>query len=53
MAEPGQDWDAVPLVRYPSREAFSRMVAAPEYQEVTRLRTQALTEAVLQPTTRW
>ena len=53
VAEAGQDWDAVLLVRYPSREAFSRMVADPEYQEVTHLRTQALTEAVLQPTTPW
>ena len=53
VAEQGQDWDAVLLVRYPSREAFSRMVADPEYQQVTRLRTQALTEAVLQPTTGW
>ncbi len=53
VAEQGQDWDAVLLVRYPDREAFSRMVADPEYQQVTRLRTQALTEAVLQPTTAW
>lgn len=53
VAEAGQDWDAVLLVRYPSREAFSRMVADPEYQEVTGLRTQALTEAVLQATTPW
>jgi uncharacterized protein (DUF1330 family) len=53
VAEPGQDWDAVLLVRYPSREAFSRMVADPEYQQVTGLRTQALTEAVLQATTPW
>ena len=53
VAEQGQDWDAVLLVRYPSREAFSRMVADPEYQDVTQLRTQALTEAVLQPTTSW
>ena len=53
VAEPGQAWDAVLLVRYPSREAFSRMVADPEYQQVTGLRTQALTEAVLQATTPW
>lgn len=52
-AEAGQDWDAVLLVRYPSREAFSKMVADPEYQEVTGLRTAALTEAVLQPTRPW
>ena len=52
-AEDRGEGDAVLLVRYPSREAFSRMVADPEYQEVTHLRTQALTEAVLQPTTPW
>jgi uncharacterized protein (DUF1330 family) len=53
VAEAGQEWDAVLLVRYPSREAFSAMVADPEYQEVTGLRTRALTEAVLQATTPW
>ncbi|MFD7658415.1 DUF1330 domain-containing protein [Actinosynnema sp. NPDC059797] len=53
VAEDGQDWDAVVVVRYPDRAAFGRMVADPEYQEVTRLRTAALTEAVLQATTPW
>ncbi|MEU1968629.1 DUF1330 domain-containing protein [Micromonospora sediminicola] len=53
VAEEGQAWDAVLLVRYPSRVAFSRMVADPEYQEVTRWRTVALEEAVLQPTVPW
>ncbi|MEU9653934.1 DUF1330 domain-containing protein [Streptomyces sp. NPDC048110] len=53
VAEEGQAWDAVLLVRYPSREAFSRMVADPGYREVSRLRSRALTEAVLQPTTPW
>ncbi|WP_101257846.1 DUF1330 domain-containing protein [Streptomyces barkulensis] len=53
VAEDGQEWDAVLLVRYPSREAFCRMVADPEYQQVTTLRTRALTEAVLQPTVPW
>ena len=53
VAEEGQAWDAVLLVRYPSREAFSRMVADPEYQQVTALRTRALTEAVLQATRAW
>ena len=53
VAEDGQAWDTVLLVRYPSREAFSRMVADPEYQEVTRYRTEALTEAVLQATVPW
>lgn len=53
VAEAGQDWDAVLLIRYPSRQAFSSMVADPEYQQVTALRTTALTEAVLQATTPW
>ncbi|MGP2437894.1 DUF1330 domain-containing protein [Streptomyces sp. JW3] len=53
VAEQGQAWDAVLLVRYPSREAFSRMVADPDYRKITPLRSRALTEAVLQPTTPW
>jgi uncharacterized protein (DUF1330 family) len=53
VAEDGQTWDAVLLVRYPSREAFSAMVADPEYQQVTELRTRALTAAVLQATEPW
>jgi uncharacterized protein (DUF1330 family) len=53
VAPEGHDWDAVLLVRYPSREAFSRMVANPRYQEITGLRTAALSEAVLQATVPW
>lgn len=53
VAGQGQAWDAVLLVRYPSREAFSQMVADPEYRQVTHLRTEALTEAVLQATVPW
>lgn len=53
VAPEGWDWDAVLLVRYPSREAFSRMVADPEYQGITELRTQALDVAVLQATAPW
>lgn len=53
VAEEGQSWDAVVVVRYPDRAAFSRMVADPEYQQVTRLRTAALSEAVLQATVPW
>ncbi|MGZ4533627.1 MAG: DUF1330 domain-containing protein [Mycobacteriaceae bacterium] len=53
VAEDGQSWDAVLLVRYPSRTAFSQMVADPEYQPVTAWRTQALQEAVLQATSEW
>jgi uncharacterized protein (DUF1330 family) len=53
VAEDGQAWDAVLLVRYPSRRAFSRMVGDMEYQKITHLRTEALAEAVLQPTVAW
>ena len=53
VAEDGQAWDAVLLVRYPGRERFSQMVADPEYQRVTHLRSEALVEAVLQPTAPW
>ncbi|MFC4950423.1 DUF1330 domain-containing protein [Pseudonocardia sp. GCM10023141] len=50
VAEPGQEWDAVLLVSYPTRRAFSDMVRDPGYQQGTHLRSEALTEAVLQPT---
>lgn len=50
VAEPGQDWDAVLLVRYPNRTTFSAMVADPEYRAISHLRSDALTEAVLQAT---
>lgn len=50
VAEQGQDWDAVLLVRYPTRRSFSEMVADPAYQEGASLRSGALVEAVLQPT---
>jgi uncharacterized protein (DUF1330 family) len=41
------------LVRYPSRAAFSQMVADPQYQQITGLRTAALDEAVLQAGIAW
>jgi uncharacterized protein (DUF1330 family) len=53
VAEDGQAWDAVLIVRYPSRRAFSDMVRDPDYSRITALRTDALTEAVLQATTPW
>ncbi len=46
----GRQWDAVLLVSYPSRPKFLEMVMHPEYQAITHLRTEALTDAVLQPT---
>ena len=51
VAESGQDWDAVAIVRYPSRQAFLDMVRDPEYLANEHYRTDALTESVLQPTT--
>jgi uncharacterized protein (DUF1330 family) len=53
VAPESWDWDALLIVRYPSREAFTSMVRDPEYQKVTHLRTEALTEAVLQATVPW
>jgi uncharacterized protein (DUF1330 family) len=46
-------WDAVLVVEYPSRGAFSAMVANPDYQRITGLRTEALSDAVLQATVPW
>ena len=48
-AEAGQSWDAVALVRYPTRRAFADMIAEPEYHAADQLRMSALVEAVLQP----
>jgi uncharacterized protein (DUF1330 family) len=53
VAPEDHDWDAVLLVRYPSRQSFSSMVADPNYQEITGMRTEALEEAVLQATLPW
>ena len=53
VAPDGFEWDAVLLVQYPDRRAFSAMVADPDYQRITSLRTQALSEAVLQATSPW
>src|SRR6187551_513190 len=39
IAEAGQAWDAVLLVRYPNQGAFIAMVSDPAYREVTKLRT--------------
>lgn len=50
VAPDGHEWDAILLVRYPSRQAFGEMVANPDYQRTTHLRTEALSEAVLQAT---
>lgn len=40
-------YDADPARAYPSRTAFSEMLANREYQQITHLRTEALSKAVL------
>jgi uncharacterized protein (DUF1330 family) len=53
VAPDGHDWDALLVVRYPSRSAFLQMVKDPGYQAITHLRTEGLQEAVLQATSPW
>lgn len=50
VAEEGQAWDMVVLVRYPSRQAFADMIRDPDYRALSHLRSEALVESVLQPT---
>jgi len=42
-----QDWDQVFCVRYPSRQAFLKMVSAPQYLDVTYHRTAGLERTAL------
>lgn len=48
-AEPGQSWDAVAIVRYPSRAAFAALVRDPDYAAADRLRLRSVSEVTLQP----
>jgi len=48
-AEPGQQWDAVVLVRYPSCQTMLEIFSDPDYAPADEIRRSALTEAVLQP----
>jgi uncharacterized protein (DUF1330 family) len=50
IGEAGQGWDAVLLVRYPERRALLAMIASPDYQAITHLRSEALVESLLQAT---
>lgn len=47
----GSDWDMVAIIRYPGRQAFVDMVRDPDYLSIEHLRTDALLDSVLQPTT--
>ena len=42
-------WDAVVLVRYPTRAAFKAMVDDPEYQQAFAVGQSAIADIVLQP----
>ena len=53
VAPESHEWDTILIVRYPSRQTFSSMVADPGYQEITGLRTESLEDAVLQATIPW
>lgn len=48
-AEPGQSWDAVAIVSYPSRAAFAALVRDPDYAAADRLRLRSVSEVTLQP----
>jgi len=47
IAPPGEQWDEVLLVEYPSKEAFLSMLKSPGYQAITFHRTAALDDARL------
>ena len=49
----GEDWDAIVIVRYPSRAAYLEMLADPRYQSIVQLRREALREAALLPMDDW
>ena len=47
IGDPEQDWDAVVLVRYPSRAAFIEMVSQPEYEQAHEHRESGLERTLL------
>jgi len=51
--EPAAWWDAIVVVRYPSRAAFVAMATSPGYQEVAVHRASALVDSKLIATSPW
>jgi uncharacterized protein (DUF1330 family) len=49
----GEAWDAIVVVRYPSRAAYLEMLEDPNYQSIAHLRREALREAALLPMDDW
>jgi len=46
LAAPGQAWDGIVVLRYPSRAAYVSMQRDPKYQAIAHLRREALREAI-------
>ena len=46
-----EDWDAVALVEYPSRQVFLQLTSSPEYRAIAPLREQGLERTLLYATT--
>ena len=53
LLAPDGAWDAIVVVRYPSRSAYREMLADPSYAEIALQRRSALREAVLLPMNDW
>lgn len=53
LSAEGQAWDAIAIVRYPSRAAYLEMLEKPEYQAIAGLRRAALAESMLMPMNDW
>jgi uncharacterized protein (DUF1330 family) len=51
IAPPGEEWDRVILVEYPTKQAFVDMIGSAEYQAVAHHRTAALADSRLIATT--
>jgi len=49
----GQAWDAIVVVRYPSRSAYVQMLGDPGFRAIADLRRGALREAVFLPMDDW
>lgn len=47
IAPPGEGWDEVLLVEYPSRDAFAAMIQSPAYAAIVHHRTAALRDSRL------
>jgi len=53
LAAPGQAWDGIVVLRYPSRAAYVSMQRDPKYQAIEHLRREALREDMLLPMDDW